>query len=209
MRLRFRLLVAAGWLVALSMLTGCVEFFDLFEAQAFSESDDPDLKATGEAILEGKVQREVREAVDDFLETGDPVHLDRARALRPDDTEVRAMDVLVATRSGDPAAIAAAQQALTEAEARRLQGLNEDLERITGEPAPPISAEMLHRNVLGEILVAQTRLLGGSLQTPWDPPPPNAPEDQQALYRDYCATRRTIMNDFNDNLSYIPLPPCP
>lgn len=197
-------------LLAVFVLTGCVdELADLFEIIAFEESDDPELANTGKALREAREEGEVRELVDRFVETGDPRFLTDAKAVRPDDTEVRAMEVVLAMQGGDPDEIFAARQALALAEARRLQGIDDNLADLTGQPQPASSAEMLHRNVLGEILVAQTRLLGGSLTAPWDPPGPDAPPTTQQLFNDYCATRNTIMTEFDDNLSYIPLPPCP
>jgi hypothetical protein len=195
--------------LALTLSTGCVEFFELFEVQAYSESDDPAVRKTGEAIREAREEREVRENVDRFVETGDRSNLDRARELRPGDTEVRGFDVALAQLDGDPAQLEAAIEALTLAEAQRLAAIDQSLQGLTGQQQPPNTAEMIRRNVLGEILVAQTRLLGGSLNQDWSPPPPDAPAETQQLYANYCATRHTIMTEHNDDLSYIPLPPCP
>ena len=193
----FRIVALWG---ALVLVTGCVEFLDLLEITAYEESDDERVRKTGEMLREIEEDRQVRNALDLFAETGDPRYLEDARAIRPNDTGLRAYDVLIAQRSGDPAAIEAAKKALTLAEAQRLNSIPGD--RV-------FSAEHIRRNVLGEILVAQTNLLGGSLQDDWSPPPPDAPPEQLALYQDYCTTRRQIHGPpYNDSLHYIPLPPC-
>jgi hypothetical protein len=145
--------------------------------------------------------QDVQDELERFLETGDTSHLDRARELRPDDTAVRGYDVALATLRGDPTEIEAAKRRLIEAEARRLAALS-----IPNHP--PWSAKKIRRNAMGEILVAQIRLLGGSLSQEWSPPPPDAPEETQRLYRDYCATRNQIQTEFDDSLSYLPNPPC-
>jgi hypothetical protein len=185
------------------VLTGCLdELAEIFVIIAYEESDDPQRRKEGETIRQHREDREAREALDSFIETGDEGFLERAIALRPDDTEYRGFAVVAATMGGDPAEIAAAKEALTLAETRRLQ-------RLTRPGDDPVTAAQVRRNVLGEILVAQTKLLGGSLTKAWAPPGPDAsPEDQQ-LYGDYCATRHEIQTTFDDDLSYIPLPPCP
>lgn len=194
-----RSLIAALAIVLLT--TGCAEFIDFFEIIAYEESDDPNLRRTGTALRELKEEQEVQESLDQFLETGDPSHLDRARTLRPDDTAVRGYDVALATLNGTPDEIEAAKRRLIEAEARRLAALD-----IPNHP--PFSAEKIRRNAMGEILVAQINLLGGSLTQDWSPPGADASDETQRLYRDYCATRNTIQTEFNDPLSYIPNPPC-
>lgn len=209
MRTSARLLRIVALVLVVALSSGCVELFDLFEVQAYEESTDPEVQRTGQALREAREEREVQESLDRFLATGDRSHLDRARELRPGDTGVRAYDVVLAQRDGDAAAVEAAQRALALAEANRLAAIDGDLQGLTGQQQPPNTAEMLRRNVLGEILVAQTRLLGGSLNREWNPPPPDAPAETQLLYQQYCATRHTIMTEHNDDLSYIPLPPCP
>jgi len=62
---------------------------------------------------------------------------------------------------------------------------------------------------LGEILVAQTNLLGGSLTNEWGAPPPDASPTIKQIFIDYCATRSEIMSSFNDDLAYLPPTPCP
>lgn len=196
-----RLLQLAACALLTLALSGCVEFLDLLEITAYEESDDPRVKKTGEVLREIEEERQVRNALDLFAETGDPRYLEDARAIRPNDTALKAYDVLLAQRSGDPAAIAAAKEALTLAEAQRLNAIPGDDQVFT--------AQHIRRNVLGEILVAQTNLLGGSLNEDWSPPPPDASPEQLALYQDYCETRRQIQGPpYNDDLSYIPLPPC-
>jgi len=191
----------AALCLAVALMAGCVEFLDLLEITAYEESDDPRVKKTGEVLREIEEERQVRNALDLFAETGDPRYLEDARAIRPSDTALKAYDLLLAQRSGDPAAIRAAKEALTLAEAQRLNSIPGDDQVFT--------AEHIRRNVLGEILVAQTNLLGGSLNEDWSPPPPDAPPEQHALYQDYCETRRQIQSPpYNDDLHYIPLPPC-
>ncbi len=191
-------------LLAMFVLTGCLdELATLFEIMAYEESDDPEVREVGKTIREIEKEREARDKIDQFLETGDRRFLEDAKALRPDDTQILGYEVVLATQGGDPAEIEAAKQALALAEARRL---NTILEELGDEPA---TARQLHRNVLGEILVAQTHLLGGSLTQPWEPPGPDAPPERQQLFSDYCATRTEIQTEYDDSLSYIPLPPCP
>jgi hypothetical protein len=200
-----RLLARTALLLgAMLLLTSCLDdLFDFFEIIAYSESDDPEIRETGETIAEIREEREVQEALDRYAETGDPRHLEAARELRPNDTAVRAYDVVQAMLGGDPAQIEAAKAALALAESQRLASLQSDDYQFE------TSAEMLRRNVLGEILVAQTNLLGGSLNEEWAPPGPDASPETQQLFADYCATRRQILVDHNDNLSYLPPSPCP
>ena len=91
-------------------------------------------------------------ALDLFAETGDPRYLEDPRAIKPNDTGLKAYDVLVAQRSGDPAAVEAAKEALTLAEAQRLNSIPGD--RV-------FTAQQIRRNVLGEIkeLRAKTEAL--------------------------------------------------
>ena len=205
MRLR-RLLLVPTVLLAMFGLTGCLdEIGELLEIIAYEESDDPSLQELGRVLAEDRKHRLANEAIDNFLRTGDRSELDRARELLPDDTGIRGYDVALATLGGDPAEIEAAQRALAIAESRRLASID-DPDNILG----PVTAEKLERNVLGEILVAQTNMLGGSLNDDWDPPGPGASQEQQRLYADYCQTRSKIMAPpHSDSLSYITLPPCP
>jgi hypothetical protein len=198
------LLLIAPVLLLTLLLSACLdEISAILEIAAYSESDDPEVKKTGEVLAKMKEEKDVQDALDSFASTGDPRFLEDARALRPDDTGLRAYDVVLAMRSGDPDAVEAAQEALALAEARRLEKLKSpDYQFET-------TAENLRRNVAGEILVAQINLLGGSLTTEWDPPGADADPETQQLYLDYCATRNQIMTEFNDDLSYIPNPPCP
>ena len=203
MNRRQRAALLAPILVLMLSTTACLdELAEVFQIIAYSESDDPDVRRTGESLAEIREEREAREALDRFIETGERRHLDDALAIRPDDTELHGYNVAAAIQGGDAGEIEAAKAALTVAEGRRLSGL-------TDPGDPPITSRHLHRNVLGEILVAQTTMLGGSLNRPWDPPSAEAPPAQQQLFADYCATRHEIQTDFNDDLSYIPLPPCP
>ncbi len=199
----------ASLLVAFSMLAGCAEMADMFEIMAFEESNDPKVQRTGRVLREMQEEREFESEIDRFLETGDPTHLDRARELRPDDTGVRGYDVALATIRGTPEEIEAAKRRLILAEARRLQSVQQSMWGIDPRLAdPPITAAHVERNALGEILVAQTMLLGGSLNREWEAPGPDANEETQKLFRDYCATRNVIQTEFNDPLDYLPLPDC-
>ena len=193
-----------GLIVAMMfVLTGCADDIGAaFDIVLFSASDDPETRKIGEMLVEVEIDKRARVAADTFLATGDRRHLDEAIVLRPNDTGLRAFEVALATLDGDPAKIEAAQQALAEAEARRLAPL-------FGPGDPPLTAAKLRRNVLGEILVAQIRMLGGSVTEPWDAPGPEASAKDQRLFADFCATRREIQTRFDDSLSYIPLPPCP
>lgn len=190
-------------LLAPVVLTACIdEISEIFTIILFSESDDPDTRETGKVMAELKVADEARAEIGKFLETGDEQFLDNAIEIRPDDTEAHGFKLALATLRGDPGPIEAAKEALTLAEARRLASLKEP-----GDP--PTSAEQLRRNVLGELLVAQTQMLGGTLSQPWDPPGDDAPPEQQQLFADYCATKGEIARDFTDDLSYIVTPDCP
>ncbi|NND74968.1 MAG: hypothetical protein HKN44_08170 [Ilumatobacter sp.] len=203
MRTRRPLVRIVALLMASMSLTGCIdEISAIFDIILFSESDDTEVRKTGEVLAELREEQEARDLVDRFLESGDRAHLDAALEIRPDDTELHGYNVALATLGGDPADIEATKRALAVAEGRRLSALVDP-----GDP--PISASQLERNVLGEILVAQTRMLGGSLTRPWDPPAADAPPEMQQLYANYCATRGRIMDDFADDLAYIPTPPCP
>lgn len=198
-----RLLRLTSVLLAPIVLTGCIdEISQIFSIILLSESDDPDERETGEVLAEVRVSREARQQVDTWLETGDEQFLDNALELQPDDTELYGYKLALATLHGDPDDITASKEALALAEARRLASLREP-----GDP--PTTATMVRRNVLGELLVAQTRMLGGSLNTPWDPPGDDEPLQQQQLFSDYCNTKAEIARDFAEDLSYIRTPDCP
>lgn len=193
----------APMLVVAFILAGCAaELGDMFEIIAYEESDDPNIRETGKVLRKIKEQDEVNDKLDQFRETGDPRFLDDARAIRPNDTEIIANQLVIAIREGDQEAAEKLRSDLATAEGRRLSSL-------TRPGDLPISAEQLRRNVLGEILVAQTHQLGGSLNVDWDPPPADASAERKQLYADYCATRNQIQTEHNDSLSYIPTPPCP
>ncbi len=190
-------------LLAPVVLTGCIdEISEIFTIILFSESDNPDTRETGKVMLELKQADEARDEINKFLDTGDEQFLDNAIDIRPDDTEALGFKLALATLRGDPDQVEAAKEALTLAEARRLAALKDP-----GDP--PTSAEQLRRNVLGELLVAQTQMLGQRLNQPWDPPGDDAPPEQHQLFADYCATKAEIARDFPDDLSYIRSPDCP
>lgn len=202
MRRHSRLIILPIVLSSL-LFSACLdEISAIFDIILFSESDDPEVRETGRQLAELRIDREARDLEQRFFETGDRSHLDAALELRPDDTELHGYNVVLATLGGDPTEIEATKKALTLAEAKRLAALRDDTD-------PETTADQIRRNVLGEILVAQTKMLGGSLTRNWDPPPDDAPPAAKQLYADYCATRNEIMTQFNDSLSYIPLPPCP
>lgn len=192
------------WLLLAALaLSSCAELGDFFEILAYEESADPEVQRSAKAIAELRQEREVEDSLRRFAETGELRHLEAARKLRPNDTGLRAYDAVVATLGGDPAQIEAAQKALALAESQRLAGLN------TSSFQFETTAAQLRRNVLGEILVAQTNLLGGSLNEQWDAPGPEASPRTQQIFREYCATRQKILDDFNDDLNYLPTNPCP
>ncbi|NQV05576.1 hypothetical protein HQ535_03420 [bacterium] len=190
-------------LVALAT-TGCLdELTAIFEIIAFEESEDPQVRRTGKVLREIKDEREVENNLKLFRETGDRRYLANAKAIQPGNQSILAYEAVLATLRGDPADIEATQRAVALAESRRLQALNRPDD-------DPITAFRLRRNVLGEILVAQTEMLGGSLNRHWEPPGPDADAETLQLYQNYCATRLEIQSPpFNDSLEYIPLPPCP
>ena len=130
---------AVASVLLLFALSGCAEFIDFFEIIAYEESDDPNIRKTGQAPREIKEEQDVQDALDMFLETGDTSHLDRAREIRPDDTAIRGYDVALATLLGDPDEIEVAKRRLIEAEARRLAALD-----IPNHP--PFSAEKIRRS---------------------------------------------------------------
>ena len=201
---RSHLLRMASIVAMMFVLTGCADDIDAaFDIVLFSASDDPQTRKIGEMLIETEADKQAQAATDTFLATGDRRHLDEALRLRPNDTGLRGFDVALATLDEDPAKIETAQQALAEAEARRLAPLFE------GPDDPALTAAKIRENVLGEILVAQIRMLGGSVTEPWDAPGPEASAKDQRLFADFCATRREIQTRFDDSLSYIPLPPCP
>ena len=76
--------------VAVALMAGCVEFLDLLEITAYEESDDPRVKKTGEVLREIEEDRQVRNALDKYVETGDPRFLEDARAVHPGDTGLAA-----------------------------------------------------------------------------------------------------------------------
>lgn len=190
-------------LLAPVVMTGCIdEISEIFTIILFSESDNPDTRETGKVMAELKVADEARDEINKFLDTGDEQFLDNAIDIRPDDTEAHGFKLALATLRGDPDEIEAAKQALTLAEARRLASLKEP-----GDP--PTSADQLRRNVLGELLVAQTQMLGQKLNEDWAPPGDDAPPERHQLFADYCATKNEIARDFPEDLSYIRSPDCP
>jgi len=195
--------IALPIVLASLLFSACLdEISAIFEIVAYEESEDPEVRDVGEVLAEVRVAREVRTLERQFLETGDGKHLDAALELQPDDTALHGYNVALATLGGDPAQIKAAKSGLALAEARRLASLSEP-----GDPAT--TPAQIRRNVLGEILVAQTRMLGGSLNTQWSPPPADATLETQQLFADYCATVNEIRTHFGDDLSYISTPPCP
>ena len=189
--------------VALLGAVGCAELGDFFEILAYEESDDPEVQRSADVIAEIREEREVEESLRRFAETGELRHLEAARKLRPNDTGLRAYDVVVATLAGDPAEITAAKKALALAESQRLAGLSSPNFQFE------TTAEQLRRNMLGEILVAQTNLLGGSLTEEWSAPGPEASPTIHQIFADYCATRNEILTQFADDLDYLPADPCP
>lgn len=201
--MRIRIVRIVGVLLTLLMVTSCAELGDFFEILAYEESEDPEVQRTAEVIAQSREEREVEESLRRFADTGELRHLEAARKLRPNDTGLRAYDVVVATLGGDPAEIEAAQKALALAESQRLAALSSPSFQFE------TTAAQLHRNVLGEILVAQTNLLGGSLTEHWDAPGPESSPTIHAIFRDYCATRQELLTEYDDDLDYLPEDPCP
>jgi len=200
-RWMFRLAVA---IMAPVILTGCIdELSEIFTIIAFSESDDPDVRRSGELIANNRERIEVNDLVDKFLETGDESNLDSALQIRPDDTELLAFKVALATLGGDPTGVEAAKKALALAESKRIASFLQP-------GATPITAANIRRNVLDQVLVAQTKMLGGALFEPWDPPSEGAGPGAQQLFVDYCATRNEIMTQFGDSfVGTLHSPGCP
>ncbi len=198
-----RVVLVAWSVLAVFALSGCAELGDFFEILAYEESEDPEVQRSAAVIAEIREEREVEDSLQRFAETGELRHLEAARALRPDDTGLRAYDVVVATLGGDPAEIEAAQKGLALAESQRLARLS------TASFQFETTAAQLKRNMLGEILVAQTNMLGGSLTQQWEAPGPEASPTIHAVFRDYCATREDLLVNFDDDLNYLPADNCP
>ena len=192
-----RLVRVACCLLAVFALVGCAELGDFFEILAYEESEDPEVRRSAEVIAQFREEREVEESLRRFADTGELRHLEAARKLRPNDTGLRAYDVVVASLGGDPAEIEATKKALALAEAQRLASLSSPSFQFE------TTAAQLNRNVLDEILVAQTNLLGGSLTEHWDAPGPESSPTVQQIFRDYCSTRQELLDNFDDDLDYL------
>lgn len=183
--------------LAVLLSTGCAEFFDVVGEIAFAESPDPRVRAYGEALLEQREEAEAAALADQFLATGDRIHLDRALELRPGDPELHAYNVALAWRDGDKDELNLAEDALLKAQTRRFEAQR-------GSPEPLNSGEIveINRKSMADLLVVHSRLLGSSASSP--------PLDE-TVARHYCLLRGRAVSQFGRDIQVLlnALPECP
>lgn len=204
-RLAVRMVVA---LALAGVLSGCLDEVETFFAVArYAESDDPDQRAIGNAIVMIDEEERTQEALDMYVETRDRRWLDEAFAIRPTDRNVLAMRIVAGILDGDDRARRLAEGDLKFEVA---QDRRAELARRTSGPVELDGGDrnLIDRQTQENVFALQEDVLFGEVD-PFERQVPDLNDDGTArLFEDYCRNRADLTDEASD-VRPVQNPPCP